>query len=53
MELKLFISIFIGYYKNGVLSMKLLYLDVLLHAQLTSSNLHVSFSLSHASFLFS
>jgi len=28
MELKLFISILIAYYKNNVLSMKLLYLDV-------------------------
>ena len=31
---------------NSALSMKLLYLDVLLHAPLTSSNLH----LTHASF---
>ena len=47
MELKLFISI---YYTDSILSMKLLYLDVLWHALLTSySNLR----LIHASFVFS
>ena len=45
MELKLFISILL---QNSVLSIKLLYLNVLLHAPLTSSNLH----LTHASFVF-
>ena len=29
------------------------YLDVLLHAQLISSNVHLTYSLSHTSFVFS
>ena len=42
-------TLYFNLLQNSALSMKLLYLDVLLHAPLTSSNLH----LTHASFVFS
>ena len=39
--------------QNSVFCMKLIYLDVLLHAPLTSRSLHLTYSISHASFVFS
>ena len=46
MELKLFISILIGLYKT-VFSLWNYYILMPLHAQLNSSNVHLTFTLSY------